>query len=130
MKMLIRLIRLIPLLLVVTVIGCKKQSQIGYRPENARLTSDHMTPEVLWSLGRISNVQLSPDKTQILFGITYYNIQKNKGFRDLYVLPVSGGPTKAITNTAVNENGEVWRPDGQKKSGSSVVNPEACSFGK
>ncbi len=114
MKMLIRLIRLIPLLLVVTVIGCKKQSQIGYRPENARLTSDHMTPEVLWSLGRISNVQLSPDKTQILFGITYYNIQKNKGFRDLYVLPVSGGPTKAITNTAVNENGEVWRPDGQK----------------
>ncbi|TSA38818.1 MAG: S9 family peptidase [Porphyromonadaceae bacterium] len=110
----IRLTRLIPVLFVIAAFGCKKEAQVGYRPENLRLSSDRMTPEVLWSFGRISNVQLSPDRTQILFGITYYNIQQNKGFRDLYLLPVAGGPIKAITNTAVNEAGEVWRPDGQK----------------
>jgi len=109
-----RLTRLITLLLVILTLGCKKEVQKGYRPENLRLSSDRMTPEVLWSFGRISNVQLSPDRSQVLFGITYYNLEKNKGFRDIYVLPVSGGPTKAITNTAANEFGEVWRPDGKK----------------
>jgi Tol biopolymer transport system component len=109
-----RLIRLIPLLLIIIAFGCKKSPQAGYRPENVRLTSDRMTPEVLWSFGRVSNVQLSPDHTQILFGIAYFDIEQNKRYRDLYMLPVSGGATKSITNTAVNENGEVWRPDGQK----------------
>jgi dipeptidyl aminopeptidase/acylaminoacyl peptidase len=105
---------LITFLLVIATPGCKKEADEGYRLENLRLASDRMTPEVLWSFGRISNVQLSPDRSQILFGITYYSIEQNKGFRDLYLLPVAGGPTKAITNTAVNEAGEVWRPDGQK----------------
>jgi dipeptidyl aminopeptidase/acylaminoacyl peptidase len=109
-----RLIRLLPIILAILAIGCKKEAKEGYRPEALRLSSDRMTPEVLWSFGRISNVQLSPDHTQILFGITYYNIEQNKGFRDLYLLPVSGGEVKAITNTAVNEAGEVWRPDGLK----------------
>jgi dipeptidyl aminopeptidase/acylaminoacyl peptidase len=107
-------VRLIPALLLFVYFGCIRQAHDGYRPENLRLSSDRMTPEVLWSFGRISNVQLSPDRTQVLFGITYYNIAKNKGFRDLYLLPVAGGPIQAITNTAVNEAGEVWQPDGQK----------------
>ncbi len=109
-----RLTRLIPIILLIAAFGCKKGSEPGYRPENIRLSSDRMTPEVLWSFGRISNVQLSPDHTRILFGTTYYNIEQNKSFRDLYTLPVSGGPMVAITNTAVKENGEVWRPDGEK----------------
>jgi len=106
--------RLLPIFLVLFSFGCKKQATEGYRPENLRLASDRMTPEVLWSFGRISNVQLSPDRSQVLFGITYYNIGQNKGFRDLYLIPANGGEYKAITNTAVNESGEVWRPDGQK----------------
>ena len=109
-----RLTRLIPVILILLSTGCKREAQVGYRPEILRLSSDRMTPEILWSFGRVSNVQLSPDRTQILFGITYYNIEQNKGFRDLYVLPVTGGTPKAITNTAVNEAGEVWRPDGLK----------------
>ncbi len=109
-----RLARILPLLLVVSLLGCKKKADEGYRPDALRLSSDRMTPEVLWSFGRISNVQLSPDKSQILFGITNYNIERNKGFRDLYILPVAGGTYKEITNTAVNEAGEVWRPDGKK----------------
>jgi dipeptidyl aminopeptidase/acylaminoacyl peptidase len=109
-----RLARILPLLLVISLLGCKKKADEGYRPDALRLSSDRMTPEVLWSFGRISNVQLSPDKSQILFGITNYNIERNKGFRDLYILPVAGGTYKEITNTAVNEAGEVWRPDGKK----------------
>lgn len=109
-----RLIRLILIAIVFVTPGCKKEAQPGYRPAVLHLSSDRMTPEVLWSFGRISNVQLSPDRSQVLFGITYYNIAENKGYRDLYLLPVSGGATMGITNTPVNEAGESWRPDGQK----------------
>ncbi len=109
-----RLTWLITILIITASSGCKKASEAGYRPETLRLASDRMTPEVLWSFGRISNVQLSPDRSQILFGITYYNIEQNKGFRDLYKLPVTGGTVKPVTNTAVNEAGEVWRSDGEK----------------
>jgi len=122
-----RLTQWIPIFLMLVAMGCKKDANNGYRPDNLRLSSDHLTPEVLWSLGRISNVQLSPDRKQILFGITYYNIDKNKGYRDLYRLPVSGGKKTAITNTEVNEFSECWRPDGEKigflsnESGSSQL---------
>lgn len=95
--------------------GCGiKDKPSAWRPEPVRLVSDKMTPEVLWSLGRISGVTLSPDHSSILFGITYYNIKENKGFRDLYIMPAAGGPYKELTRTAVNENGETWRPDGRK----------------
>jgi dipeptidyl aminopeptidase/acylaminoacyl peptidase len=118
---------LITFALAMVLFGCKQEATEGYRPQTPRLSSDKMTPEVLWTFGRISNVQLSPDRSQVLFGITYYNIEENKGYRDLYLLPNAGGEIKAITNTAVNESGEVWRPDGEKigflsrESGSSQM---------
>lgn len=114
-------------ILAVASTGCKKADQAGYRPAVPRLTSDRMTPEVLWSFGRISNVQLYPDKSRILFGVTRYNIEENKGYRDLYSVPVSGGDVTEVTNTAYNENGESFRPDGTKigflcrESGSSQI---------
>lgn len=114
-------------ILAVASTGCKKADQAGYRPAVPRLTSDRMTPEVLWSFGRISNVQLYPDKSRILFGVTRYNIEENKGYRDLYSVAVSGGEVKEVTNTAYNENGESFRPDGTKigflcrESGSSQI---------
>jgi dipeptidyl aminopeptidase/acylaminoacyl peptidase len=130
------LTRFIPVILMTVALGCNKGSQQGFRPEILRLASDRMTPEVLWSFGRISNVQVSPDESTILFGVTYYNIEQNKGYRDLYELPATGGAVKPVTNTAVNENGEVWRPDGKKigflssESGSSQIwemNPDGSS---
>lgn len=75
---------------------------------------ERLTPELLWKLGRVSDVQLSPDGKTILFGITYYNLQANKGNRNLYILPVSGGiPTKITESAGFVFNG-LWRPDGKK----------------
>ncbi len=85
-----------------------------YVPEIPQLESDIMTPEVLWSFGRISNECLSPDGKTVLFAVTYYNIEENKSYRELYTVPVSGGETNQITNTAVKESDARWRPDGNK----------------
>lgn len=78
------------------------------------LQSDIMTPEVLWSFGRLSEVALSPDGSTVVYGVTYTNISENKSYTDLYTVPAKGGEVKQITNTKFNEAQPGWRPDGQK----------------
>ncbi len=72
------------------------------------------TPELLWKLGRVSELQLSPDGKTLLFGITYYDVEKNKGSRNLWTMSVDGSSLKKITETESSEQNAVWRPDGQK----------------
>jgi len=78
------------------------------------LKSDIMTPEVLWSFGRLSEPELSPDKKLILYGVTYYDIAQNKGNRELYILGTDGNGLKQITATRFSEYQAMWSPDGKK----------------
>ncbi|NCC73988.1 MAG: S9 family peptidase [Sphingobacteriia bacterium] len=78
------------------------------------LTSDRMTPEVLWAFGRVSDPQVSPDGQTILYGITYYSIEENKGNRELYTIGTDGSNARRITTSAKSEFNAVWRPDGEK----------------
>ena len=82
------------------------------------------TPELLWKLGRVSEATVSPDGKQILFGITYYDLEKNSGNRDLYVMSAAGGAYKRLTNTEISESGAIWRPDGKKIGYLAPVNGE------
>lgn len=83
-------------------------------PETPQLSSDLMTPEVLWAFGRVGSPQLSPDGESVLYTVTYYNIEENKPYRDIYSVPVSGGEAINLTNSPTNEFNAIWRPDGQK----------------
>jgi dipeptidyl aminopeptidase/acylaminoacyl peptidase len=78
------------------------------------LKSDLMTPEVLWSFGRLSEPELSPDKKTILYGVTYYDIAQNKGNRELYTIDTDGQDLKRITTTKFSEYQAMWAPDGTK----------------
>jgi dipeptidyl aminopeptidase/acylaminoacyl peptidase len=95
-----------------------------------------LTPELLWKLGRVSEAQVSPDGKTILYGVTYYNLEENKGNRDLYTIPVSGGKPVKITDSKGSEYNALWRPDGKKigylssEGGSSQVwemNPDGSN---
>ncbi len=76
--------------------------------------SQPLTPETLWEFGRLGDVRVSPDGTNILYGVTHYSIEENKGVRDLFVMPASGGEPVNITNSDVSESSAEWRPDGQR----------------
>ncbi|MFP4064912.1 MAG: prolyl oligopeptidase family serine peptidase [Bacteroidales bacterium] len=76
--------------------------------------SQPMTPETLWEFGRLGDVRVSPDETSILYGVTHYDIEENKGVRDLFVMPAGGGEPVNITNSDVSESSATWRPDGQR----------------
>jgi len=83
-------------------------------PEVHKLTSDIMTPEVLWSFGRIGDPVVSPDGKTVLYSVTNYNIAENKSYRDLYSVPVSGGNRIKLTETPEKESSAAWRPDGKR----------------
>nr|WP_319267676.1 S9 family peptidase [uncultured Draconibacterium sp.] len=104
--------------IAMTIVSCTQnesgQVAKNYVPETPKLSSDVMTPEVLWSFGRLGGATVSPDGTQVLYTVTYYNIEENKSYRDIYSIPVAGGEAKNLTNTASNEYNVVWRPDGKK----------------
>jgi len=46
-------------------------------------SQNKLTPELLWKLGRINEMQLSPDGKTILYTVTYYNLAENKGNSDI-----------------------------------------------
>ena len=109
------LIPLVTMALIGLAISCNPSDKSqNYVPESPKLTSDVMTPEVLWSFGRLGGVRLSPDQSQVLFSKTYYNIEENRSYRDLYLLPVEGGESLALTNSSENENNPIWRGDGNR----------------
>jgi hypothetical protein len=59
--------------------------------------SGKLTAELLWKMGRVSGVTVSPDKSKILFGISKYNIGENSGKRDLYIIDINGGEPTQLT---------------------------------
>lgn len=75
---------------------------------------DRFTPEFLWKLGRVSEPQVSPDGKSVLYGITQYKLEDNKGNRDLYSISLTGGEAKKVTSAAGSELNGVFRPDGLK----------------
>ena len=91
-----------------------KEMNVNSSTESSKLASDIMTPEVLWSFGRIGDPGVSPDGTKVLFSVTKYNVAENKSYRDLYIVPVAGGEPVRITDTAEKETSAMWRPDGKK----------------
>lgn len=73
-----------------------------------------LTPEVLHSFGRVSDIQVSPDKSKILYGVTYVSIEQNKTNRELFTINVDGTDKKQITQSPKSEGNAVWIKGGQK----------------
>jgi dipeptidyl aminopeptidase/acylaminoacyl peptidase len=70
--------------------------------------------EALEALGRVSEPVVSPDKSKILFGISYESVEENKSNRDLYVMNIDGSDQQRITATAKSENNAVWIEGGKR----------------
>ena len=108
------LLAVVPVLFSFTNPKTTKEMTVNLNPEAPKLASDVLTPEILWSFGRIADPVVSPDGTQVLYSVTNYNIEENKSYRDLYVVSVQDGNPVRITTTPEKETSAVWRPDGKK----------------
>lgn len=98
------------------VVSCKKsepvEEELIGKPvvtvENGRFT-----PEIMWKLGKMGEFALSPNGKMLVYASTYYDIEKNKGNAELYLMEVGTGmPAMRITNTHESEFNPVWLNDG------------------
>jgi dipeptidyl aminopeptidase/acylaminoacyl peptidase len=67
-----------------------------------------LTPEILWSMRRISGGTVSPDGTMVLYGQRTFNMDENKGNTDLFILDVKTGVSRQVTNTPGSEMEAQW----------------------
>ncbi len=73
-----------------------------------------MVPETLWKFGRVAEPTVSPDGKSVVYTVTRYNVEENRGNTELFIVPVSSGEPKQITNSTTSESNPRWRPDGKK----------------
>ena len=75
-----------------------------------------LTIEDLWAMKRIGTFDLSPDGKQIVFDVTVYNMDENKGNSDIYLINVDGSGLHPLKNSDKNETNPKFLPDGKKVS--------------
>jgi dipeptidyl aminopeptidase/acylaminoacyl peptidase len=100
--------------LAVLATSCAKKDNLPLiGKQNPKIENGLMTPEVLWSFGRVSGTQVSPDGSKILYSVSYYSIPENKGNSELFVMNADGSDKKQITKTPVREASAKWMNDGE-----------------
>ncbi|MGA9293395.1 MAG: S9 family peptidase [Ignavibacteriaceae bacterium] len=75
-----------------------------------------LTVDDLWAMKRIGSFDLSPDGRQIVFDVTAYNMDENKGKSDIYLINIDGSNPHPVKNSDKNETNPKFLPDGKKIS--------------
>lgn len=92
-----------------------------------RIEGNRLTPEALWSMGRIGSIAVSPDASKIAYTVSYYSVPQNKSNTEIFVMNADGSANMQLTHDAWQENQPAWIKDGKKlaflsnESGSSQV---------
>lgn len=96
-----------------SIMACTSNNENGYiGPSQLPAPDGVMTPEAMHQLGYISDPQMSPDGTKILYGITYTSVEKNAACRNLWICNTDGSDRKQLTRYASSVNAARWSKDG------------------
>lgn len=72
-----------------------------------------MTFEDFATMPGVSDPQLSPDGTQLLYSVRTTDIAANKRTTRTYVMPVAGGAARQFPDASTNATEARWSPDGK-----------------
>lgn len=101
---------------VMTIMSCSKTeegpSYIG--PNEIQIQDGRMTSEVMVTMGRLSDPQLSPDGKTILFGVSYTSVEQNRSCRNIYVCNPDGSGRVQLTNEGRSVSNARWMDGGKK----------------
>ena len=71
-----------------------------------------LTPEVMWKMSRIGEHALSPDGGTLLYTLTRYNMEENRGVTVIVSRDLATGKECELTDTSSNSMSPVWSIDG------------------
>ncbi len=72
-----------------------------------------ITPNDLWALGRVSGAAISPDGMRVAYTVTRYDVEANRGNRDIWAVPLAGGEAVQMTSSPGADASPAWSPDGK-----------------
>ena len=110
--------------------GCEQRPQpltIDNALTAEEITAAKFTPEVMWKMGRIGAATLSPDGSQLLYTVTYYSMEANRGVTAIYLRDMASGAVQQLTDHSSNNHSPKWSVDGKilyflsDRSGSSQI---------
>lgn len=96
-----------------------------------------MSAEALYNFGRVGGVVVSPDRSKLLYQVTYVSIEENKTNPELFVMNVDGTDKKQLTITNSRESNAQWIDGGKRiaflsnENGSSQIwamNPDGSGM--
>ncbi len=71
-----------------------------------------LSPETLWSLGKVSGLGISKDKQQVLFSVNFPDVEANKGNVKTFRIGINGGNAELVTNPDIFLTNTKLSPDG------------------
>ena len=102
------------LMCLTMAISCAQKEDSGYvGPSDISIADGVMTPETLLALGRLSDPQLSPDGSRILYGVSYTSVADNKSCRNLFLCNPDGSGKVQLTRFAKSVSAARWSADGK-----------------
>ena len=85
-----------------------QESKVNIGKSNIRIEDGRLTPEVLWAMGRIGGVAVSPDATKIAYQVSYYSVEENASHTVICVMDDNGENGRLLTRTAKSEHSPAW----------------------
>ena len=86
----------------------KAEETVKIGKQDIKLTSDLMTPEALWAMGRIGAAEASADGKQIVYQIGYYSVKANRSQQKIAIINADGTGNTTLTNGSKSETDPTW----------------------
>lgn len=122
-------------LAVILFASCRQKTQIAEeKPAIPQpiLTEEEkagkvLTPEILWKFGRLGTFELSPDGSEVLYTVSWIDLQSEQRTTDIYKINTRGGDPVRLTSDGGSS--PKWFDNGRKiaflKNGNLyVMNPD------
>ena len=99
---------------LISACGGGEPAQPVLEKHDVAVTDGHFTPEILHQLGKISDLQVSPDGTKILYGVAYTSIEENRSNRNLFVMNIDGSDNHQLTHSPKSLSNARWIDGGKR----------------
>ncbi len=67
----------------------------------------------MWRLKRLGAPAIAPDGRLAVVPVTTYNVEKNLGLTDLWLVPTKPGKARQLTSDASSDMSPAWSPNGE-----------------
>lgn len=102
-------------LLISGFVGCNTAPEtitIDNSLSAEEVAAARLTPEVMWKMSRIGESALSPDGKTLLYTLTRYNMEENRGVTVIISRNMETGEEVELTDCSATSVSPVWSADG------------------